>query len=134
MYCGIAPEEQKKENQLTASGNIGISALFQRIILIHSKKVVFGVNRGSCLKGCGCLKYEQEQGHEGGPCLNCGHYPTKHEDLGAFHLQLQMAERFGNSYKNWLIHHKDIEYEFKIGDGTVNNLHNYVGNCLMLFY
>ena len=47
-----------------------------------SGEPVFGVLRGACMKqSCSCQRYQPDRDSfkEGGPCLNCGHYPTKHE-------------------------------------------------------
>eukprot|EP01132_Coremiostelium_polycephalum_P004967 gene4967-6188_t len=49
--------------------------------------IAFGFKRGSCKAPCDCIAYTPE-GDKGGACLNCGHYPAAHKNLGkisAFH-------------------------------------------------
>eukprot|EP01133_Synstelium_polycarpum_P005972 gene5972-6917_t len=43
--------------------------------------VAFGIKRGSCRAPCDCIAYKPE-GDNGGACLNCGHYPAIHKNLG----------------------------------------------------
>jgi len=48
--------------------------------------VAMGVKRGKCQEdNCkNCPRYEAaDDGEGGGPCLNCGHFPALHENLGA---------------------------------------------------
>ena len=43
-----------------------------------------GVKRGKCQEnGCNCSRYKAVDDEEGGGvCLNCGHFPGNHENLG----------------------------------------------------
>lgn len=79
--------------------------------------MVFGVNRGPCTGklddiSCPCKQYEHsEKLEEGGPCLNCGHYPVHHKDLSSF----------GNFYldsKHWEIDYNQLEFSVQIGNGA----------------
>lgn len=43
----------------------------------------FGWKRGACKESdCDCEQYQAESGR-GGPCQNCGHFPARHEKIGA---------------------------------------------------
>ena len=45
-----------------------------------------GVKRGQCkeedCKNCPRYQAADDAGEGGGPCLNCGHFPALHENLG----------------------------------------------------
>jgi hypothetical protein len=46
--------------------------------------VAMGIKRGKCQEeGCSkCPHYQAADDGDGGPCLNCGHFPGNHELLG----------------------------------------------------
>ncbi|GAM28464.1 hypothetical protein SAMD00019534_116400 [Acytostelium subglobosum LB1] len=44
--------------------------------------IAFGVKRGACKHPCDCIAYRPDGEQGGGPCLNCGHYPAQHKNLG----------------------------------------------------
>jgi hypothetical protein len=71
----------------------------------------FGIKRGPCEETqCACHCYFPEREGGGGPCQNCGHYPVKHRNIGGTPLVLD--------YLNFLLNEKDIQFEFKIGEGS----------------
>lgn len=99
---------------------------------------VFGTLRGKCKENlhgdelcpCKCYRHAQvrlnfvkknvkfcvtsfNQGYdEGGPCLNCGHYPVFHEDnTDALHFQ-------NPTIQNWVVTESDIHFEFLLGRGA----------------
>lgn len=51
---------------------------------------------------------------EGGPCLNCGHYPVQHKDLSV----LGYSNVSLYSSKNWEVGYNDLEFYCKIGTGA----------------
>ena len=47
--------------------------------------VAMGIKRGQCQEsGCNCSRYKAVEDDEegGGNCVNCGHFPGNHENLG----------------------------------------------------
>eukprot|EP01091_Cochliopodium_minus_P004113 TRINITY_DN1402_c0_g1_i1.p1 TRINITY_DN1402_c0_g1~~TRINITY_DN1402_c0_g1_i1.p1 ORF type:complete len:648 (+),score=184.50 TRINITY_DN1402_c0_g1_i1:149-2092(+) len=71
---------KKREKELQSSGS---SNTLPTIDNSPKTNVAFGIMRGKCVDtGCDCDKYATTQNSDGGPCMNCGHYPAQHEKLG----------------------------------------------------
>ncbi|GAM26319.1 hypothetical protein SAMD00019534_094940 [Acytostelium subglobosum LB1] len=78
----IKPLFLKQTQSLPSSENS--SPLLQTQSIIDDMQqygVAFGFKRGCCKAPCDCLAYKS-QGLNGGACLNCGHYPASHKNLG----------------------------------------------------
>jgi tRNA A-37 threonylcarbamoyl transferase component Bud32 len=74
----------------------------------------FGTRRGKCLElNCSCGTYHGAIAGGGGPCQNCGHFPSVHHDLGVDAFSALQVEIPG-----FLIHHDTLRYEFVIGEGS----------------
>jgi len=87
---------------------------FSHIIITYFY-LVFGVKRGKCQKtGCSCPQYrppsDQPDPTQGGKCNDCGHYPTKHADMG------KLPQASVGSLMT-IIPPNEIHRSYKIGQG-----------------
>ena len=87
---------------------------FSHIIITYFY-LVFGVKRGKCQKtGCSCPQYrppsDQPDPTQGGKCNDCGHYPTKHADMG------KLPQASAGSLMT-IIPPNEIHRSYKIGQG-----------------
>jgi hypothetical protein len=82
--------------------------------------VIFGVRRGKC-QTCSCQRYQRAMidgvcsscGISNTICLNCGHYPAAHEDLGS--AQDPLLDRYNN---HWILQYEDLTFDFPLGTGS----------------
>ena len=82
------------------------------------------MKRGHCKakfedEACSCSEFRTQENHkEGGPCLNCGHYPVQHAEVS------DPNDYFSDLLKKWVIKHDQLTIGCLLGCGSFGDVYS----------